>query len=66
MRTQRKATAKRNTPPTREARPAINYKFLNTEHHALVTNAALQAGLSVNAWIVTVTLQAARKQLSEV
>ena len=41
-----------------------NFRFISAEHQAMVREAAELAGLSVNAWIVNVTLQAARKQLA--
>lgn len=41
------------------------FRFASEEHRDLVRQAAKRSGLSVNAWVVGVTLQAARKQLSE-
>jgi uncharacterized protein (DUF1778 family) len=41
----------------------MRFRFMTEEHRNLVQEAAGIAGLSVNAWIVNVTLQAARKQL---
>ena len=41
------------------------FRFTSEEHLSLVREAARIAGLSVNAWIVHVTLQAARKQLAK-
>lgn len=38
--------------------------YFSEEHRELVREAARAAGLSVNGWIVSVTLQAARKQLA--
>jgi uncharacterized protein (DUF1778 family) len=48
-----------------ENRPTTQFRFSTVEHRDLVREAAELSGLSVNAWIVNVTLQAARKQLSK-
>jgi uncharacterized protein (DUF1778 family) len=41
------------------------FRFASEEHRDLVRRAAEDAGLSVNAWMVSATLQAARKQLAK-
>jgi uncharacterized protein (DUF1778 family) len=47
-----------------EKKVSAHVYYRSEEHRVLVREAAEAAGLSVNAWIVSVTLQAARKQLS--
>jgi uncharacterized protein (DUF1778 family) len=46
-------------------RPTTIFRFTTEEHRQMVEEAAKFSGLSVNAWIVNVTLQAARKQLAK-
>lgn len=48
-----------------EKRPTRNFQFSTEEHRQLVQMAADRAGLSVNAWLVQVSLVAAREQLAE-
>lgn len=48
-----------------EKRPTRNFQFSTEEHRHLVQMAANLAGLSVNAWLVQVSLVAAREQLGE-
>lgn len=51
--------------PAQEKYIQKNFRYRDEEHLALVKEAAALAGLSVNAWIVNVTLQMARKQLAK-
>jgi len=50
----------------KKVRPQTQFRFSGENHRIMVKEAATRAGLSVNAWMVQVTLQAARKQISEV
>lgn len=40
-------------------------RFKNPEHHDLVREAAKKRGLTMNGWLVDVTLSAARKELRD-
>jgi uncharacterized protein (DUF1778 family) len=59
---------KKSQPPKKNTftRPAQQFRFASEEHRKLVQEAADLAGLSVNAWMVSITLQAARKALAKV
>lgn len=46
-------------------RPRLDFRFADSDHHELVARAAKKDGGSVNAWIVRVTLKAAREELDE-
>lgn len=41
----------------------FGFRFLNKDHHSLVKKAADLAGLSMNTWLVQVTLSQAREEL---
>lgn len=47
-----------------QVRHANNFRFSSPEHHRLVSEAAKQQGLSINAWMVQVTLREAKKQVA--
>jgi hypothetical protein len=45
-------------------RPRTQIRFLDVDHHTLIADAADQCGMSLNSWLVRVTMKAARKQLA--
>lgn len=49
---------------SKERRPVTEFRYESEEHRELVREAAEKDGRSVNAWIISVTIQAARKQLA--
>lgn len=44
-------------------RVRVVFRFLDNDHHEMVTAAAKRAGLSLNSWMVQATLSQARKEL---
>jgi uncharacterized protein (DUF1778 family) len=46
-------------------RPRLDFRFADQEHKELAERAAKKDGGSINAWIVRVTLRAAREELGE-
>ena len=57
-------TPKRNATP-KEKLPGDQRRidFRPREHYQLLAEAAKHAGLSINGWLVNVTLEAARREL---
>ena len=59
------ANAKARKKTQKKKPPTIQFRFQSAEHHALVKQAADLAGLSINGWMVQVTLDRARQALSQ-
>ena len=55
------------TPQKKEKKSAsksnLTLRYFDDEHRQLVLNAAAQAKVSINAWIVSATLAQARREL---
>jgi uncharacterized protein (DUF1778 family) len=58
------SVAKTNSHP-HKTRPRFDLRFKDEEQRRLVMRAVKVSGLSLNAWVVQVTIKAARAQLKQ-